>query len=247
MTGATILECDIGNTYCKWRKVVGTQVLEQGCFPHLQGYGELGALVGVERIRVASVAGIDSIVQFKAQLQGLGVECEVAAPTARAGGVTNAYADPSRLGVDRWLALIAAYNRQSGAVLVLDAGSALTADLVDSSGCHLGGYILPGEKLMKACLLVETGGVRFESEEYTGGLALGCSTADAVNAGVLAAQVGSVMLAIDEAKRQIQQDFAILLTGGGAKMIAEHLADDVLAGIERVPDLVLDGLQWVLP
>ena len=63
-------------------------------------------------------------------------------------GVKNAYEQPERLGVDRWVALIAAYHRVGGAVMVLDCGTAISLDAVTETGVHLGGVIFPGPELM---------------------------------------------------------------------------------------------------
>ncbi|MCP4301523.1 MAG: type III pantothenate kinase [Gammaproteobacteria bacterium] len=59
-------------------------------------------------------------------------------------GVTNGYLDPARLGDDRWMALLAAAGMVDGDCLVIDAGSAITLDLLRADGHHLGGAILPG-------------------------------------------------------------------------------------------------------
>ena len=59
-------------------------------------------------------------------------------------GVTNGYLDPTRLGDDRWMALLAAAGMVDGDCLVIDAGSAITLDLLRADGHHLGGAILPG-------------------------------------------------------------------------------------------------------
>jgi type III pantothenate kinase len=247
MGAAVILECDIGNTRCKWRVVAGENILQRGSFRHQQGFGSLAELADLQRIRVACVAHAAVLEQFKQQLKVLGLPVEVAATAATLGDISNAYADPVRLGVDRWLAVVAAFHLQGGAALVIDAGSALTADLIDQQGRHLGGYILPGTALMKASLLADTGGVRFEKGDYSAGVVLGCSTAEAVNAGVMAAQIGAVLTAVSESGRQVQEDFAILLTGGDAELIAANLPAELAGKINHIPELVLDGLQWVLP
>lgn len=247
MSDQIILECDIGNTRCKWRTVLGAEVLQRGSFDHSTRCKEWPGLKSIQRIRLACVAGDDVVQGIVGQLEHLGVRCERAVATAWQGDISNAYSEPQRLGVDRWLALIAGFHRQQGAVLVLDAGSALTADLVDSAGRHLGGYIVPGARLMEASLIKDTGQVRFKPGDFSAGLAFGCSTAGAVQAGVLSAQLGSVMMAIDEASRRIGQEFAILLTGGNRQMIARHLPQEMVGRVEIVPELVLDGLRWVLP
>jgi type III pantothenate kinase len=240
-----ILECDIGNSRCKWRSLaVDGSIVERGCFDHRDGFAGLPDLGSITRIRVASVAGDQVLQQFLTRLAGSTIEPEFAVSTVSAVGVTNAYAHAAgRLGVDRWLAVVAAYQRQQGAALVIDVGSALTVDLVAANGRHLGGYIVPGAELMMAALRAETGKVRFERCNEEVGLGFGCSTADAVHAGILASQIGTVRVAIAEANRQISTGFAILLTGGGAAAVASYLQDEVI----EVPDLVLDGLVWLLP
>ena len=70
-----------------------------------------------------------------------------------AAGVVNGYADPSLLGVDRWVAVVGAYHRVRGAVVVADIGTAATIDVVAADGRHRGGYIVPGPRLMVASLL----------------------------------------------------------------------------------------------
>ena len=60
------------------------------------------------------------------------------------GELTNAYRDPQQLGVDRWLALVAASRLVAADALVIDAGSAITLDLLSRRDGHLGGAILPG-------------------------------------------------------------------------------------------------------
>ena len=67
--------------------------------------------------------------------------------------MTSGYRDPERLGVDRWLALIAARERSKQPTVIVDAGSACTIDLLDSEGRHLGGYILPGLTAMGEALV----------------------------------------------------------------------------------------------
>ena len=247
MTKPVVLECDLGNTRCKWRVVCAGEVLQHGSFTHQQPSADFLGLSNIQRIRIASVAKADTLQQFIDRLAPLNVDCEIAKTSSQVGAVINAYSDPSRLGVDRWLAILAAYNKVSGAVLILDAGSALTADLVDHAGVHLGGYILPGLRLMQQSLLSDTGSVRFDANRPFSGVGFGESTLDAVQAGILSAQIGSILVAIDEAKRRIRRDFAILLTGGDAALLSDHLPGGLSEQIGLAPELVLDGLQWALP
>ena len=73
----------------------------------------------------------------------------LAKPEAFAYGVTNAYAQPEKLGIDRWLGMIACYNLYSSGFCLAGCGTAITVDVVDSTGQHQGGLISPGLLLMK--------------------------------------------------------------------------------------------------
>ena len=243
-----ILECDIGNSRCKWRVIEAAGgLIDSGVLINSEGFGPLAALsYDVTRIRAVSVARPDVAESFQRAVSvgdNVGdVEVEFAVVNPQCEGVQCAYEQPERLGVDRWSAVVAAY-RDYGAALVIDVGSALTVDLVDGDGRHLGGYIVPGIELMKSSLLTDTGQVRFDDGDSQGGIGFGASTQRAVNAGVLAAQMGLVDVAIREAEKQVSSGFAILMTGGGAAAVHRYMAGDVIA----VPALVLDGLQWLLP
>ena len=67
-------------------------------------------------------------------------------------GLTNGYAEPHRLGVDRWAAMLGAREIQSGALCVIDCGTATTVDVIRADGLHLGGAILPGMYTMRRAL-----------------------------------------------------------------------------------------------
>ncbi|MGI9310743.1 MAG: type III pantothenate kinase [bacterium] len=80
------------------------------------------------------------------------------------GGVVNGYRDPAGLGGDRWAALIAARARQERrAVIVIDAGTAVTVDLLDGDGRFRGGVILPGVRAMQSALAARAAGIAFDA------------------------------------------------------------------------------------
>jgi type III pantothenate kinase len=154
---------------------------------------------------------------------------------ARTGDLANSYEDPARMGVDRWLAMLGARRRASGRLCVVDAGSALTIDIVSAEGRHEGGYIIPGAALMERALLLDTDRVRFaEAAEYA--LAPGTSTASAVRHGIALAQVGAVAAALDQAGAD---GLALFFCGGGGEQLMQLLQ----RGGEWAPDLVFEGLE----
>lgn len=253
---ATCLDIDIGNTRTKWR--FGDQ---RGALPtpELPTPALLApALPGLDRdapsrVRISSVRGdrrrIDAAVTER-----FGVSAEFAATAKSAYGLTCAYEDPSQLGVDRWLAMLAAWCAHRRPLLVCDAGTAITLDWVDGRGFHLGGYIAPGFALMRRALRQETRDVRpseFVDERCTEHpLTPGVNTGQAVDAGTLAMAVGMV-----EAALRRVPEATLVLTGGDANILCAGLAatNDPQGNsprgieIERVADLVLDGLALALP
>lgn len=239
-----ILECDIGNTRTKWRLLEDGGCVDRGALNTVdRGFQGLPVNPVIERVRVACVAG--SELESKLQVwvsENLGLSCEFARTGAHAAGLTNCYEQPDKMGVDRWLAALAAYHEYRSAVLVIDVGSALTAEVIDDNGCHIGGYIIPGAGLMRQVLLAETEQVRFD-DALPVSLALGRSTAEAVSYGIAVAMVGTIKQLIEQAAQSLPGDFNIVLTGGGAESVRPYLPDT----LDWRPDLVLDGLRFLLP
>lgn len=164
------------------------------------------------------------------------VEPWFARSVSEVGGLRNSYAEPERLGVDRWLAMLGARERVAGRLCVVDAGSALTLDIVAADGRHEGGYIIPGRRLMERALLFDTGRVRF-AEDAGYSLEPGTSTAEAVRHGITAAQVGALrtVLAAGDGSGEM---FPVFCGGGAESLMSLAGVDGLLA-----PDLVFEGLE----
>lgn len=227
---------DIGNTRGKWlyatsdgRVVRGAAASDTLC----------DALPPLERgtpVLVASVAVPVVDESLHITLAARGCVPWFARPAEALDGLTNAYAEPARLGVDRWLAMLAALQRcRDQRFCLVDAGSALTIDFVAPCGRHEGGFILPGRRLMQRALQIDTGRVRYADGDATG-LVPGRSTAEAVGHGVSLALVGAVELALAGARIDHPVD-RVLLCGGDAALLAPHIGKAELA-----PDLVFEGL-----
>lgn len=247
-----ILEIDAGNSRIKWRLCNGRQVLERGI-------GEPGNLAGMLdelaerpaipaggplRVRVASVRGG----AFERSLQALvvdrwGVQPEFARSTESCGLVINGYEQPSALGVDRWLAAIAAYDYTPQSCCVIDAGSAITLDLVSAKGRHEGGYIVPGLALQRESFVTRTG-LTLDTEAEWKSVVPGLRTTDALDNGILAMVTGWLVFLLKESGEGGGR--ALYLTGGDASVLSEQLGGHNVRHLV-VPDLVLDGLTLALP
>lgn len=227
-----ILQLDIGNTRVKWRLVDGADIVDGGAIVRGDGLDVPSLKRAPEQVWVASVAGERLESLLKKEFSGQDVW--FARSDKQACGVRNSYTQPERMGVDRWLAMLAAWNQAEGAVCVVDAGSALTIDFVSGEGVHLGGYILPGLESMERALLSDTDRVRF-ADAPRDSLTPGQSTEQAVYNGLLLSQAGAVALALDQ---QGHHSDAVYFSGGNGEVLQTALD----RGGRWAPELVLDGL-----
>tara|TARA_B110000858_G_scaffold3502_1_gene4095 strand:+ start:81739 stop:82512 length:774 start_codon:yes stop_codon:yes gene_type:complete len=241
-----ILELDVGNSRIKWRLLAAEGLAVTGA-GHVSGLEDLQRVTELETAitmaRMCSVRGGDVNKQLADWVRGkYGVELVLAVVTQSCGGVTNQYADVSRLGIDRWLAMLAAFKRVGGACVVVDAGTAFTIDLLDAQGLHLGGYILPGLSLMGSSL-ESTTGIRL-TPGFTGRPEVtGHSTDQAVSNGSLSALL-ALISQLMRAESSEQLGARLLFTGGDAELFHVHAA---IKGSEIIPSLVLDGLDVACP
>lgn len=244
-----ILELDLGNSFTKWRILDARRIVDRGVTDDLAALSL--ASYPIRRVRVASVLSEAAEQHVVAWAQReLQQTPEFARSQSCCSGVTNVYAEPARLGVDRWLAMLAAYNQVKTlpakvGVVVIDAGTALTIDYVDPEGRHLGGYILPGLRLSEQALLRDTKRVLF-TEPVAPAIAPGCSTAEAVRHGGYFASVAIITQAVQQAEALLGPGFKVMLTGGDAELLLS-LAGQPWAAFDWQPDLVFDGLALALP
>ena len=171
-----------------------------------------------------------------------GVVAEFAATAPELGGVRCGYPNPARLGVDRWLGVVAAWRRSGGPVIVISAGTAATGDSVDADGRHEGGHIAPGLRLLRDVLDRKTAAVRPKGsvESRT---APGTDTETAVSSGTFMMLLAFAEAAIKGFTARHGYDAAVFLTGGDADLLADALSMPVRCE----PHLVLDGLEIALP
>ncbi len=235
----TCLQIDVGNSSVKWRLKEDGAVSASGSY--LPGDDSsrdalLGCTDRLTDIWISSVAAPTVESELATLLFNRWQRVPWFAKTvARIGDLRNSYEDPSRMGVDRWLAMLGAWERERGRLCVVDAGSALTIDIVDATGQHEGGYIIPGPLLMERALLLDTDRVRFE-EDIDYALTPGTSTAQAVRHGIALAQAGAVALALHRAG---DISMTLLFCGGGGEALMQMLG----RGGQWLPELVFEGLE----
>lgn len=232
---------DIGNSRLKWLALpaLDAPLPVAQAIPHT---GDMAAAVATlaaewrgaapQAIYIAHVMGDAHEHALTAALHThFGMVPRYARSAAECVGLRSAYADAARLGVDRWLAMLAVWARTRQAFCVANAGTALTFDAVDGSGQHQGGVIAPGLQTMIDATLGRTRfAVGAMAAEFENGL--GRDTEACVRLGALHAATGLLE------RLAARHEGARVLAGGDAATLAVHLD----AGWQLAPNLVLQGL-----
>jgi len=148
--------------------------------------------------------------------------------------LTNSYKEPKLLGSDRWLAMIASYEKSNkSSFITIDIGSAMTIDVVDSLGNHQGGLIFPGLQKIRQSF------DNFPLSDCNNIHILGDSTQEAWTIGTLALVVNSINLKVNQLMSEFI-DARIFITGGGFMEVKKLLNFPYV----YQKNLVLDGLEF---
>lgn len=233
-----VLLIDAGNTRIKWR------LLQQGK-NHSQGVVEHSALPhwpAADTLTEVVVASVIEQPTLQHQLELLyGTEKTGSVdklrwlhhPLPSFAGFQHCYAHPERLGVDRWLAMLGARCHSQKAVMVVDAGTALTIDLFSAKNEHQGGYIVPGVQMAQNALFNNTAKVKPFADEQSGEkIAPGQDTYGCVVAGIQRQRLSLV--------HSVIQDFPhyqVFVCGGDGQWLAQQL------NLHYYNNLVLDGME----
>ena len=154
-------------------------------------------------------------------------------------GLVNAYREAEKLGVDRWCAMLGAWQKYQRGFCIIDCGTAVTVDVVDNSGKHLGGLIMPGLNIMMAALKKDAQGIGIIKGELCN---LADNTGDAVVSGCYQVLAAGLEKLVTEYRSRFGEKFLCIVTGGDGKHIAAKFGFDY----NHEPDLVLDGLKTII-
>lgn len=238
-----ILLVDVGNTRVKWLLWTNGQVVQRGHLVHKgvqrdQLAEQLwSALKPPQRVVIANVAGPEMAVALTGwitaawSIQTRFVTCEAAG-----FGIRNAYAVPQQMGIDRWVAMIGAWNRLHQACCIIDCGTAITIDALSATGLHLGGVIFPGIRLMRESLYRDTSQI---PEDHDGqAVLLGKSTRDCVWGGTVYAVAAAIDGIVAQMSEVLEGKVYCILTGGDAETLLPYLRGQY----QLEPDIIFHGL-----
>ncbi|TBR11387.1 MAG: type III pantothenate kinase [Lysobacter sp.] len=229
---------DLGNTRLKCAELRDGKAGPVHALPYATGsMGTLLAGILPMHLDIAHVASVATASRRVDLLEALTRHCgriELARTQARFDGLRIAYADPARLGVDRFLAMLGARRQVQGAVLVCSVGTAITLDLVDAEGIHRGGRIAPSPALMREALHARAPQLPAEGGAWVD---WALDTDDALASGCQSAALALIDEAHASARRCLDGEVRLLLHGGGVEPVVARRPDAL-----HVPALVLDGL-----
>ena len=247
----TFLAIDVGNTRLKW--ALYDQPSPQG---HLLAHGA-EFLENIDRLSEGAwaqlpkpdqmlgcvVAGDAIKRRVQEQMDIWDVTPHWVVPSAHEAGLTKGYDHPSRLGSDRWVAMIGARHRllASGParpLVVVMVGTAVTVEAIDADGRFLGGLILPGHGIMLRALESGTAGLRVPTGEVR---EFPTNTSDALTSGGTYAIAGAVERMVQHVRQHTHNEPLCYMTGGAGWKMAPNMS----VKFELVESLIFDGLRQI--
>ncbi|MBU2712106.1 type III pantothenate kinase [Zooshikella harenae] len=235
---ASIWQLDAGNSRIKLRVVQNDRVIYYDAFNSEDVFINY-FLEKTESIDEVQLACVWSEERKKRLIEVIVKACNCTLKVAKVkkefAGLKIAYQDEATLGVDRWLGMLATQVQYPDEVILLvSLGTAITVDVIDKRGDHLGGYIIPGFRLLHESLTKNTGRVWFTSNELNE-MALGQSTTQAVNNGIRRLVVSMLKSLIADQSLQVDR---VILAGGDAEYVKALATIDA----EIKQDLIFEGL-----
>ena len=235
---------DIGNTKTKWmlrdqRKIYQedsflTEDIDQDHFMFSEK---------IQKIFISNVASFEKEAILKIKLKKFSCPIEFVKPQKKWKHLLNGYQDSSSLGVDRWLSALSVSNSIQKSTVIVSVGTAVTIDYLsfdkkEHQYTFEGGVILPGLHLTKNALSQNTAQLKNDEGAFQ---MPAINTANAIQSGFILSVLGNLKsffeLALSKSK-----DVNIVLSGGDAEYIYQHLTEDLKSHSMIKKDIVLEGL-----
>ncbi len=247
-----LLAIDVGNTRLKWalypQSRPGAQPLAQGA-EFLENVDKLADgpwrnLPAPTQMLGCTVAADAIKLRVHEQMEELwDLSPRWVHSSAAEAGLVNGYDHPTRLGADRWVAMIGAWHRMRAAcagaaprpLVVVMVGTAVTVEAVSPEGHFLGGFILPGHGIMLRALESGTAGLHVPTGEVR---PFPTNTSDALTSGGTYAIAGAIERMVQHQRQQFGVDPLCYMTGGAGWKMAPYLT----MPFELVDGLIFDGL-----
>jgi type III pantothenate kinase len=244
----TFLAIDVGNTRLKWALYPSAK---GNAVPMAQGAEFLD---NIEKLSEGAWANLPAPTQMlgcivagdavkrrvQEQMEIWDVAPQWVVSSASEAGLTNGYDHPTRLGADRWVAMIGAWHRglaqgPAGPMVVVMVGTAVTVEAIDASGKFLGGIILPGHGIMLRALESGTAGLHVPTGHVR---EFPTNTSDALTSGGTFAIAGAVECMVKHVRTHCAAEPKCFMTGGAGWKMAPSMS----VPFELAENLIFDGL-----
>ena len=235
---------DIGNTKTKWMLRDQRKIYQEDSFltedidqDHFMFSDK------IQKIFISNVASFEKEAILKIKLKKFSCPIEFIKPQKKWKHLFNGYQDSSSLGVDRWLSALSVSNSIQKSTVIVSVGTAVTIDYLsfdkkEHQYTFEGGVILPGLHLTKNVLSQNTAQLKNDEGAFQ---MPAINTANAIQSGFILSVLGNLKSFYDLAWSK-SKDVNIVLSGGDAEYIYQHLTEDLKSHSLIKKDLVLDGL-----
>ena len=235
---------DIGNTKTKWMLRDQRKIYQEDSFltedidqDHFMFNDK------IQKILISNVASFEKEAILKIKLKKFACPIEFVKPQKKWKHLLNGYQDSSSLGVDRWLSALSISNSIQKSTVIVSVGTAVTIDYLsfdkkEHQYTFEGGVILPGLHLTKNALSQNTAHLKNDEGAFQ---MPAINTANAIQSGFILSVLGNLKSFYDLAWSK-SKDVNIVLSGGDAETIYQHLTEDLKSHSLIKKDLVLEGL-----
>ena len=235
---------DIGNTKIKWILRDDKSIYKQDTFfteDIDQDHFEFDEKI--KKILISNVAGFEKEAILKIKLKKFSCSIEFIKPHKTYKYLLNDYQDATKLGTDRWLSALSVSHDIKKTTVIASVGTAVTIDYVSydqktHQHTFKGGAILPGLYLTKNTLFNDTADLKNGEGVFQ---MPPIDTANAIESGFILSVLGNIKSFFELASNQ-SKDVVIILSGGDAGIIHEHMDESLRKYVSIKKDLVLDGL-----
>ena len=235
---------DIGNTKTKWMLRDQRKIYQEDCFL-TEDIDQDHFIFNdkIQKIFISNVASFEKEAILKIKLKKFACPIEFVKPQKKWKHLLNGYQDSSSLGVDRWLSALSVSNSIQKSTVIVSVGTAVTIDYLsfdkkEHQYTFEGGVILPGLYLTKNALSQNTAQLKNDEGVFH---MLAINTANAIQSGFILSVLGNLKSFYDLALSK-SKDVNLVLSGGDAEYIYQHLSEDLKSHTAIKKDLVLDGL-----
>jgi type III pantothenate kinase len=250
-----LLTVDVGNTQTHFGTWDGETLVEHWRFATVRDStaDELGAAlrnllelrgVGLADLSASIVSStVPQLVPEWAEMgrRYLGHEMKVVGPGLKTG-MTIRIDNPRELGADRLVNAVAAHDRLGGPCVSVDFGTAITYDVVSSTGEYIGGIITPGVEISMDAL-TERGAKLPKIDLVEPRAVIGKSTVDAIRSGIVYGFAGQVEGIIARLRAELGESTPTIATGGLAHQVAPYTSRGTIGEIDDL--LTLTGLRII--